>query len=50
MRAYIYAILLLLLLFGAIGGYIGMRFAAFADMDFEQPPVTIAADVAEPER
>jgi membrane fusion protein (multidrug efflux system) len=45
-RAYLYAILLLLLIFGGIGGYMAVRFATFANMDFTPPPVTVASGTA----
>ena len=43
MRAYLTAIGLLLAIFGAIGGYLIIRFSALAAMDFSPPPVTVAA-------
>ncbi len=43
MRAYIYVTILLIVIFGAIAGYLYQRFSAFAAMDFSPPPVTIAA-------
>lgn len=46
MRAYLAVIVLLLVIFGSIGGYLYQRFSAFADMDFTPAPVTIAASVA----
>ncbi len=46
MRGYAAAIGLLLIIFGSIGGYLYMRFSAFASMDFTPPPVTIAASTA----
>ena len=46
MRAYAVAVVLLLVIFGAIGGYLYQRFSALAAMDFSPPPVTIAASVA----
>jgi membrane fusion protein (multidrug efflux system) len=46
MKAYAIAIALLLVIFGAIGGFLYKRFSAFAAMDFTPPPVTIAASVA----
>ena len=49
MRAYLVAIILLLVIFGSIGGYLYQRFSAFADMDFSPPPVTIAASLARQE-
>jgi membrane fusion protein (multidrug efflux system) len=49
MKAYVVAIVLLLVIFGSIGGFLYKRFSAFADMDFTPPPVTIAASVAKHE-
>ncbi|MCR9258709.1 MAG: efflux RND transporter periplasmic adaptor subunit [Pseudomonadaceae bacterium] len=49
MRGYLVAIILLLVIFGSIGGYLYQRFSAFAAMDFSPPPVTIAASLAEQE-
>ncbi|MEM7078711.1 MAG: efflux RND transporter periplasmic adaptor subunit [Pseudomonadota bacterium] len=49
MKAYVIAILLLLVLFGSIGAYLMQRFSAFADMDFRPPPVTIAVSPAQAE-
>lgn len=46
MKAYALVVVLLLIIFGSIGGYLYKRFAAFASMDFAPPPVTIAASVA----
>ena len=46
MKAYLVVILLLLVIFGSIGGYLYQRFSAFASMDFTPPPVTIAASIA----
>lgn len=46
LKAYVVVIVLLLLIFGSIGGYLYQRFSAFANMDFTPPPVTIAASVA----
>jgi len=46
MKAYAYAIALLLVIFGSIGGYLHKRFSAFGAMNFTPPPVTIAASVA----
>lgn len=43
MRAYLFVTLLLLVIFGAIAGYLFQRFSAFAKMDFSPPPVTLAA-------
>lgn len=46
MKAYAIAIALLLVIFGSIGGFLYKRFAAFGNMNFTPPPVTIAASVA----
>ncbi|MGI9325233.1 MAG: efflux RND transporter periplasmic adaptor subunit [Pseudomonadales bacterium] len=46
MKAYAIVVGLLLVIFGAIGGYLYQRFSAFADMDFSPPPVTVAASTA----
>jgi len=45
-KAYVVVIVLLLVIFGSIGGYLYQRFSAFASMDFTPPPVTIAASIA----
>ncbi len=50
MKSYLVVIGLLVLIFGAIGGYLYQRFSAFASMDFAPPPVTIAASIAAVER
>lgn len=49
MKAYLVAVLLLLAIFGGIGGYLYQRFSAFAAMDFTPPPVVIAASTARKE-
>ena len=46
MKAYLFVIVLLLAIFGAIGAYLYQRFSAFANMDFSPPPVTIAVSDA----
>ncbi len=46
MRAYGFVAVLLLVIFGSIGGYQYWRLSAFAIVDFTPPPVTIAADHA----
>jgi membrane fusion protein (multidrug efflux system) len=46
-RAYVYAVLLLLAIFGGIAGYLYLRFSALANMDFTPPPITVAAAQAE---
>lgn len=48
MRAYVYAILLLLLIFGGIAGYLFNKFSTLAGMDFTPPPKTVLADTAQP--
>ena len=47
MRAYVFVILLLLLIFGSISGYLYNKFSVLKTMDFTPPPVTIAAAVAQ---
>lgn len=49
MRAYLFVIGLLILIFGAIGGYLYQKFSALASTDFSAPPVTIAVSVAQSE-
>ena len=46
MRAYLVVIVLLLIIFGSIGGYLYNRFSTLAAMDFTPPPVTIAVSTA----
>lgn len=46
MRGYFVAVAILLVLFGAIGGYLYVRFSKLAAMDFSPPPVTVAASEA----
>ena len=46
LKAYLFVIALLVVIFGAIGGYLFVRFSALAAMDFSPPPVTIAASTA----
>lgn len=50
MRAYLFVVALLLIIFGSIAGYLYVRFTALAEMDFQPPPVTVAASVAKLER
>jgi membrane fusion protein (multidrug efflux system) len=45
-RAYLFVIALLVLIFGGIGGYLYNKFSSLAAMDFTPPPATIAAGVA----
>ena len=47
MKAYLVVAVLLLAIFGSIGGYLYQRFSAFSNMDFTPPPVTVAASVAQ---
>ncbi|MDO8860678.1 efflux RND transporter periplasmic adaptor subunit [Haliea sp. E1-2-M8] len=47
MRAYLIAIAMLLLIFGAIAAYLYQQFSGFANQGFSQPPVTVAAAAAE---
>ncbi|MEM9254635.1 MAG: efflux RND transporter periplasmic adaptor subunit [Pseudomonadota bacterium] len=49
MRAYLFVGVLLLLIFGGIGGYLYDRFSTLAGMDFTPPPITVAADTAQNE-
>ena len=49
MKAYLFVIGLLILIFGVIGGYLYQQFSALAAMDFSPPPVTIAASIAQRE-
>jgi len=48
LRAYLLVIVLLLVIFGSIGGYLYNKFSALAGMDFTPPPVTVGAAVAQP--
>lgn len=47
MRAYLFVVLLLLLIFGSVGGYLYNKFSVLAGMDFTPPPITIAAATAQ---
>lgn len=47
MRAYVFVVVLLVLIFGAVGTYKYQQISALASRDFRPPPVTIAASVAE---
>lgn len=49
MKAYAVVILLLVVLFGSISAYLYQRFAAFGEMDFSPPPVTVAVSSAKSE-
>ena len=46
MKAYLYVMVLLAAIFGAIGAYLYQRFSTLAAMDFSPSPVTIAASTA----
>jgi membrane fusion protein (multidrug efflux system) len=45
-RAYLFVIALLVLIFGGIAGYLYNKFSTLAAMDFTPPPATVAAGVA----
>lgn len=47
MRAYTFVVLLLLLIFGSVAGYLYNKFSTLAGMDFTPPPITIAAATAQ---
>lgn len=49
MRAYLFVIALLVVIFGSVGGYLYTRFSAMASRDFTPPPVTTAATRARAE-
>ncbi|MCR9106459.1 MAG: efflux RND transporter periplasmic adaptor subunit [Gammaproteobacteria bacterium] len=46
MRAYLFVLLLLLVIFGGIGGYLYNKFTTLANTDFTPPPITIAGGTA----
>ncbi|MEZ5504007.1 MAG: efflux RND transporter periplasmic adaptor subunit, partial [Halioglobus sp.] len=46
MRAYVFVIMLLLLIFGSIAGYLYNKFSVLAGMDFTPPPITVGAATA----
>ena len=46
LKAYVVVTFILVVIFGAIGGFIFKRFSVFSSMDFSPPPVTIAASIA----
>ncbi len=50
MRAYLVVVVLLVGIFGSIGGYLYVRFTALSEMDVQPPPVMVAASVAGLER
>ncbi len=47
MRAYLFVVVLLLLIFGGIAGYLYNKFSVLAGTDFSPPPITIAAATAQ---
>jgi membrane fusion protein (multidrug efflux system) len=47
LRAYLFVVVLLLLIFGSIAGYLYNKFSVLADTDFSPPPITIAAATAQ---
>ena len=46
MRSYFYVALVLMIIFGAIGGYLTKRYLEFSKLDFSPPPVTVAVERA----
>ncbi|MCB1841830.1 MAG: efflux RND transporter periplasmic adaptor subunit [Halioglobus sp.] len=46
MRAYLFVIMLLVVIFGGIAGYLYNKFSTLAATDFTPPPITIAAATA----
>ena len=48
MRGYLSVIVLLVVIFGSIAGYLYVRFSTLENADYAPPPVTIAASVALP--
>ena len=46
MRSYLYVSLILLIIFGSIGGYLTKRYLDFSKLDFSPPPVAVAVDRA----
>jgi membrane fusion protein (multidrug efflux system) len=46
LKAYAFVALLLLAIFGSIGGYLYNKISTFASMDFTPPPVTVTAGLA----
>lgn len=46
MRAYLLVIVLLLAIFGSIGGFLFQKFSSFASADFTAPPVTVGSATA----
>lgn len=49
MKAYLFAVLLLLAIFVPIAGYKFFQFSALSNASFERPPITVAADIAKEE-
>lgn len=48
MRAYLFVVVLLVLIFGGIAGYLYNKISALSATDFTPPPITIAAATAQP--
>ena len=46
MKAYVFVVVLLAVIFGSIAGYKYIQFSALANASFERPPVTVAAAMA----
>jgi len=46
LRAYVFVILLLILIFGSISGYLYNKYSTLAATDFTPPPITVAAATA----
>jgi membrane fusion protein (multidrug efflux system) len=46
LRAYLVVVVILVIIFGAIGGYLYNKFSTLAATDFSPPPITIAATTA----
>jgi membrane fusion protein, multidrug efflux system len=47
LRAYLFVVVLLLLIFGSIAGYLYNKFSVLGETDFTPPPITIAAATAQ---
>ena len=47
MRAYLFVVVLLLVIFGSIAGYLYNKFSVLAGTDFTPPPITIGAATAQ---
>lgn len=49
LKAYVFVIVLLLAIFGGIGGYKYVQLTALANASYDRPPITVAATVAQAE-